>query len=234
MTISLHAFLMALYATHGDPQARFVFSHHILPGIAPVEFARNHLVQHFLERTRADYIWFIDDDVVPTATSAEMLKIDADIVSGRCWIWREDEHSGTRFHVSSFQRDDHPPHRFRTVKPSDPDDVIKDVDAAGAACLLIKRSVFEDPRMRLDPVYTTPEGETKSLDDEPGPPAFFRTVQKPNGERYWGEDIDFVWRAKQLGYSAKVHLGASFGHIKEMDLGSVAEMFARSMQGAGA
>ena len=216
-------------------QLPFVFNTQILSFTHPIEYARNCLVRTFLEQTEAEYLWFLDDDVIPTETSLEMLAVDADIVSGRCFIWQHRAGETPRYFVSAFERGETEDVTFDTVKPTSDQDVVKDIDAAGAACLLIRRRVLEDPRLRLATTYTTPEGQVKDLADEEGhAPPLFRSVYKPNGERYWGEDLDFVWRARALGYTAKVHLGAAFGHYKEVDLDQVGALYARKLEAAGA
>jgi hypothetical protein len=121
------------------------------------------------------------------------------------------------------------------VTSSGPDDLVQEIDAAGAACLLVRRRVLEDRRMWLPTAYATADGHARDLGDEMEDPEWappvFRCWRKPNGHIYRGEDIDFVWRARQLGYTARVHLGAVFGHVKRIDLNQVGELWARQIEG---
>jgi hypothetical protein len=228
---ALSGFLRVLDSLSLQLDYPFTFLHGTMPGCSPVEYARNCLVRRFLEMTTADYLWFIDNDAIPSPSSLRIFEADADMVTGRCFIWRHDDEGRPQLFINSFVMDRRPDGNMnlQPVKPRDAYDVIKDVDAAGAACLLIKRRVFEDPRMRLDARWTDIYGNSHDLDDERGradyAPPFFRSLHKPNGHVYLGEDIDFTRRARNLGYTLKVHLGASFGHHKAIDLDAVATLY---------
>ena len=59
------------------------------------------------------------------------------------------------------------------------------------------------------------EGQLTTLSEDEALP-IFRTLAKANGSEERSEDIDFVWRAKQLGYLVEGVLDARFLHKKEM------------------
>jgi hypothetical protein len=212
----------------------FTVQFQVQAGTSPVEYARNRLVRTFLEHTRAEYLWFIDDDMVPTPSSLAMLFVDADLVAGRAFAWQHRPGGVPRYFISAFRASTRTPVEFSTVTAAGPDDLIQEIDAAGAACLLIRRRVLEDRRMWLPTAYTTPEGDAHDLagecGDEEWAPPVFQCWRKPSGQVYRGEDIDFVWRARQLGYVARVHLGAVFGHVKPIDLEQVGQLWARQIE----
>lgn len=236
---ALSGFLRVLDSLSLQPEFPFTFLHVTVAGREPVEYARNCIVHTFLEQTTADYLWFIDNDVVPSKTSLRIFEADADIVTGRCFIWRHDDDGKPQLYINSFELAPTPEGEvfLQPLKPLDRHDVIKDAQAAGTACLLIKRRVFEDPRMRLDPAWTDIYGTEHHLEEDRGKPSyappFFRSLRKPNGQVYIGEDIDFTRRACALGYTMKVHLAASFGHRKVIDLDGVALLYAQWLESNG-
>ena len=92
---------------------------------------------------------------------------------------------------------------------------IVSIDAAGTGTLLISRKVLEDLRMMNSKTYMSAEGQQIELSKEE-PLPIFRTLHKANGSEERSEDIDFVWRAKQLGYQCECVLDARFYHKKEI------------------
>lgn len=233
---ALLGFLSLLDAFTLDGNYPIGFIRRTMPQTEPVEYARNRLVRCFLEDTSADALWFLDNDVVPTFSSLRIFEASADLVTGRCFIWRQELDGQPQMFVNSFDLGVDPKGQscLEPIRPATADDVIKDVEAAGAACLLIQRRVFEDPRMRLESRWSDVYGVEHDLEEERGTanyaPPFFRTGRKPNGAVYLGEDIDFTKRARALGYSLKAHLGAGFGHRKLVDLDGIAALYANWLQ----
>jgi len=190
---------------------------HYERGSTPVDLARNKICKQFLE-TDCDALWMIDDDTIPPANFAELLSVDADIVTpiivgaqpmpdGRLGL----------FNVAYIQN---PAGDWRTMDWEVRDTGVMDIDAAGTGCILIKRAVIEDPRMRLPGHFVDVFGKDRVL-EETDPPALFEIKRKPNGEWLSGEDLTFCDRAKKLGYSIRLHTGVVCGHIKEVDLKSI-------------
>lgn len=101
--------------------------------------------------------------------------------------------------------------------PTEPIPII----GAGAANLLIRRKVLQDPRMHLAPEYIDLAGRARSIREEGEAPAVFRMVHKPNGQVLLGEDIDFVHRAFELGYQCVYDPRSAMGHLKTTDLASI-------------
>ena len=184
-----------------------------IPGMRPVAYARNVAITNFINHPTADKLWFIDDDLVPTDSSLNIFNSDADIVSGLYYLLLMEGSNPTIssaiYHKdgAGFKQID--PNNYKGKSP------IVEIDAAGTGTLLISRKVAEDSRMMLTKEYISAEGELTSLRDDEALP-IFRTLAKANGSEERSEDIDFVWRAKQLGYSVEGVLDARFLHKKEM------------------
>jgi hypothetical protein len=231
INVALLGFLSILDALTLNESYPLAFIRRTMPYTTPVEYARNRLVRCFLEDTSADTLWFLDADVVPTLSSLRIFETDADLLTGRCFIWRHELEGQPQLFINSFDLAVDPKGQpcLEPIRPVDASDVVKDVEAAGTACLLIKRRVFEDPRMLLESRWTDVYGGEHDLDEDRNEPdwapPFFRTSRKPNGQVYLGEDIDFTKRARALGYTMKAHLAASFGHRKMVDLDGIAALY---------
>lgn len=184
-----------------------------VPGLRPVSYARNVAATNFLNHPTADKLWFIDDDLVPTENSLKIFESRADVVSGLYWLLLMKEGKPTLSTAIYKKAGD----GFDQIDPKNRligQDIIP-IDAAGTGTLLISRRVLEDARMMNSNQYLSAEGKMVTLtSDEPLP--IFRTQYKANGSEERSEDIDFVWRAKQLGYQCEAVLDARFYHKKEV------------------
>lgn len=184
-----------------------------VPGLRPIAYARNFAVSNFLKHPTADKLWFIDDDLVPTENSIKIFDSRADIVSGLYWLLLMTDGKPT-LSTAVYTK---VPGGFEQVNPKNRligQDIIP-IDAAGTGTLLISKKVLQDPKMMLSSEYLSAEGESVSLNQNEALP-IFRTQYKANGSEERSEDIDFVWRAKQLGYSCECVLDARFFHKKEV------------------
>lgn len=196
-----------------DPNHPRIYEIMYVPGLRPVAYARNVAITNFLNHSTADKMWFIDDDLVPTDSSLNIFNSNADIVSGLYYLLLMEGQTPTIssaiYHkdVSGFKQIE--PNNYKGQSP------VISIDAAGTGTLLISRKVAEDPRMMLTKDYMSAEGEMVTLRDDEALP-IFRTLAKANGSEERSEDIDFVWRAKQLGYSVEGVLDSRFLHKKEM------------------
>lgn len=183
-----------------------------LPGLRPVAFARNIAVTNFLN-TKADKLWFIDDDLVPTEKSLNIFNSNADIISGLYYLLLMNDNRPTlspAAYTKAIVGFEH----INTKNILIGQNIIS-IDAAGTGSLIIDRKVLLDDKMMNSKEYNSAEGESVILsDNEPLP--YFKTLYKSNGAEERSEDIDFVWRAKQLGYSCECVLDARFLHKKEM------------------
>ena len=69
--------------------------------------------------------------------------------------------------------------------------------------------------MLLPLEYEMADGGTAVHDSMDSIP-YFRTLYKADASEERSEDLDFVWRAKQLGYRCECVLDARFYHKKEV------------------
>lgn len=202
---------------NSDPNHPRTYDVMYVPGLRPIAYARNVAITNFLKNYNADKLWFIDDDLVPTDSSLNIFNSNADIVSGLYYLLLIDNGKPT---ISSAiylkDGDENNPRGFISVNSNIyKDNPIIEIDSAGTGNLLISRKVAEDYRMQLSKNYISADGNTVSLNDDDALP-IFRTQFKSNGAEERSEDIDFVWRAKKLGYSVESVLNARFLHKKEM------------------
>lgn len=213
-----------------EPKSLFGFVACFVAYKQPVEYARNLLVREFLA-SDADLLWMIDEDMIPTATTAMLLSIDADIVVGRALSPHRTK-DGLAFKALLFNASG-PEARggFDTWSGKATYDPI-DIDAGGTGCMIVKRRVLESPKMRAPGVYVDRFGDRVDHDRAPRDadwcPAIFRTIRRADGAPDRAEDLDFCWRAKRAGFSIKGHTIYGMGHLKSMNCDSVLETIARS------
>jgi hypothetical protein len=225
LTAQLASFLLRLGSGQLADPRRWSFEIAVLPDVQPVAFARNTLVAAFLQ-AESSWLWFLDDDMTPTDSTVAVLDVDADIVTGRAPIVRPgDDGEPIIAHAAFASRKGD---AFEYAKAAaHPVPIV----AAGAGCLLVRRAVLEDPRMRLEGRYESAFGEPRDLAQEAeAAPAIFRTPTKPNGEALIGEDMDFVYRAHLLGYRCMFEPKALLGHHKRVDLAGVERMLNRGFR----
>ena len=157
-----------------------------------VPAARNYLVQEFLA-SGMDWLWFVDTDMQFPADTLDRLLSVADpqtrpVVGGLCFSLKGREICSTLMQKNA----DGASYSIAIGWPLN--DVIE-VDATGAACLLIHRGVLE--RMR---------------DAFPGPNHWF--ADEVHDGMDIGHDVVFCERVKSLGYPVCVHTGVGIGHLK--------------------
>lgn len=216
-------FVVALEQMNAHPGSPWKFTFWSCNGFQPVEYARNMIVGKFLE-TDATRLWFLDSDMLPDESTFQILSVDADVAAGRMYRFAHMMPGRNETACVSFcaYRETETPWIYKPIIPRNGDSIVQDVDAVGAGSMCIRRTVLEDPRMRLDTRYVLPDGSDADTEDEKGTeayaPAIFRTQRRPNGRMILGEDLDFCRRAKRCGYSIKVHLGAKVGHFKPIEL----------------
>lgn len=227
LTVQLSSFLLELGAGRLVDPRRWSFEIALLPDVQPVHYARNMLAGVLLEGD-CEWLWFLDNDMTPTPSAAAVLGVEGDVITGRAPIVRPGEDGELVIAHAAFSSREGDVFRYAPMADS-PIPIV----AAGAGCLLVRRNVLEDPRMRLDGAYMSAFGEARDLGDEPGaPPAIFRMPTKPNGEPLIGEDIDFVYRAHLLGYRCMFQPRALLGHHKRVDLSGVERMIAKAVRRA--
>ena len=170
---------------------------------ARVPAARNVLVSQFLAGN-GEWLWCVDTDMVftPEALGCLLEVADPDarpVISGLAHILR----NGTQIPAAySFARDGEGELSLSPMSSWEEGSVVR-VDAVGAACLLVHRSVLK-----------------KIQEASGGEPCWFREAVV--GHRDVGEDISFCLRAASVGIPVYVHTGVRVGHMKTTMLGTVA------------
>lgn len=159
---------------------------------ATIALGRNDVTKDFLENTSCDWLWFIDTDMVFPPDVVRQLLAYADpthrpIVGGLCYGVNPD---GKSFPVT-YQR----LNGELTIVP--PKDELESVDATGAACLLIHRSVLLEMRAAYSHAA----------------PFEFWAETVVDGTHY-GEDMTFCIRADGMGYPIYVATKVKVGHMK--------------------
>jgi cephalosporin hydroxylase/GT2 family glycosyltransferase len=197
---------------------------------------RNEVIRQFL-KTDGEWLLLIDSDMVfPEDIIPRMLhaakQAGTRVLGGLCVV--VDERTGpypTLFHL------DPEGDRFLSAQLDYPSNAILQVDATGAACLLVHREVLQAVRNsqlenrkwlyehKDDPLMKQLEakGLINVASEDHGwfseHPVVMH-MKQPDGsvvakERWVGEDIDFCLRIGSLGYQVFVDCGLEIGHHKE-------------------
>lgn len=182
-----------------------------------VEYQRNIMTRNFL-KSDCDALWFVDSDVMPSENSLALLNVeDADIVGGVYPIlnnksveYGETKSGQNRLPIlwsaySPSEDNDGKPGFLPMPLPPEPNGLICEVAGLGTGCVIIDRSVLADPRMEIGKA------------DPDGTRAVFRTRRTETGKMLWTDDLDFCYRATQLGYKIKCHTDVRWGHMKHSD-----------------
>jgi hypothetical protein len=188
---------------------KYLFSNATMAGLKGYDFARNCAVKKFLD-SPCDRLWMIDDDIMPTLDVFGILDADADIVAPLMptlkWDLAEKEFNFHVAYAAGAYWDLNDLSTTTNIDISSGGPV--DVDMVGTGCIVIKRDVLEDPRMRYPSNDLGPDD----------PPAIFRYHRKSNGAPLSGEDEDFCVRARRLGYRVQLHTGIETGHLDFIDI----------------
>lgn len=169
-----------------------------LPAGANIVNARNAQVRWFLDHTQADWLWIIDSDMQFPPDTLERLAASADdrtqrIVGGLCFAVVTDPHTGQEYPAPTLYLaggED-----ATMLRLWDWPEGLCEVDATGAACILIHRSVLEAMRAA-----------------HPAPWHWFRELAGDG--KPVSEDITFCLRARSLGYSVWVDTSVLIDHMK--------------------
>ena len=157
--------------------------------------ARNNIVEAFLDQLSADWLLMIDADMVFRPEAVDTLLKAADpvlrpVVGGLCFGGGRGGDIFPTIYVMT-------PEEPCKIIEDYPENALCEVDATGAAFLLMHRDVLE--KMRAE--YA----------DHPYPWFVEGTIYKNIS---FGEDWAFCMRVKQMGLPIHVHTGAKTGHIK--------------------
>lgn len=192
--IMLWAIRMVKWGTEEPVLFPFDVNVCVIAGCNPIEFARNRAVDEFLG-SDAEWLWFVDCDMIPQEFSHRVLFGTADVNAGPCPMFSGI--GGTKACRPNVFAGDVEEGYTRIYQPGDTP------IAAGTANMSIHRSVLEDQNM---------------LTDNNG---VFRRVYSEKGEVKVGEDIDFCLRAQRNGHTFGVVNEATMGHVKPTDLDEV-------------
>lgn len=165
--------------------------------------ARNKQVRKFLPMD-ADWLWILDSDMVFEPDTLERLMEEADpvkapVVGGLCFGKKQVGTGGPEYFTTLYHFDED----LKAYRLNEwPENTMLPVNATGAACLLIHRSVLEAM------------GE-KFADRDPWP--WFEEVN--NAGYVYSEDVTFCIRAQQCGFPIHVHTGVEVKHMKPEVIG---------------
>lgn len=162
--------------------------------------ARNEIVGKFLESS-ADWLFMVDADMVFAPDVVDKLVESAEesnvkIMGGLAFVYHK---ASGKVEPTLKILTSSDPIQFEPAWQFPPDAVVK-VDATGAACVLIHRTVFEDVELK--------HGKSQYT--------WFAESEKDGQE--FGEDVTFFLRAKSCGHSVYVNTGIEFGHMKSRPL----------------
>jgi len=204
---SIAEFAWVLPYLSSRPDSPFRYKLLIVPGVNPQTRARNIACEQAIE-DRAEFLLMIDNDMIVTPTTLNILNTDADVIGSMQMMYRQPYDDDSKvskewgLYPCVFDRledgKQHP--RWRT--PESPD--VEYVDRVGSGCMAIRLKVLRDTRMIL--------GESAP------PRALWRNVFDVNGVRTMGLDMDFCDRAKGAGYRVAVNWTAEVGHMKTTNL----------------
>lgn len=170
-------------------------------GFRPVEYARNLCVQAFLADPQADRLLFIDDDMKPPVNWAQMLDLmearSVPAVSGLAFGWQGSGATRAPQILTVMYDRNAETGVYETVTPKAATPFT--VDAVGAACLLLRRSLVEKVAK-----------------------PWFKTEYGDLGQVLLGEDVYFCQRVNEAGEKFLIDPTVQFGHEKSVDLLDVA------------
>lgn len=174
-----------------------------------VSAARNHLALAFLGHPKhPEWQWMIDPDHVFAPNILERLLEVADpqtapIVGALCFMGG----SSGRVEPTLRRLVSNDPPVYETIW-NYPMDSLVEVDATGASCLLVHRSVYEtlfaNPRYH-DSIH--PFFQETVIELPPGHPSGRRSLN-------YGEDVTFCMRARAAGFPIYIHTGIQAPHMK--------------------
>lgn len=168
---------------------------------------RNLVVENFLDRSGAEWLFFVDTDMGFEGDALERLLLAADpvtrpVVGGLCFAMKHMQPDGMGgFHVLPvptlfmFARNDNQGVGFANRFIYPPETMVQ-VAGTGAAFLLIHRSVLEAMREKYGNRW-------------------FNFVQYEDGATV-SEDLSFCWRLAELQIPVFVHTGVKVTHHKEL------------------
>lgn len=153
----------------------------------PIDHCRNKMVEEALSDSKITHVWFLDSDITPPRDAmVHLLGMDKDIAGLLCFSRRLPD-------IYPIIYEEHPKNRSlqRYVVEYKPG--IKQYDATGTGCLMVKRKVFEKV-----------------------PKPWFK-LEEYNGNPV-GEDIYFCKKARKHGFKVWVDTAKTCRHATIIDI----------------
>jgi len=186
-----------IYWTH---DTRYIVPTPYMPeGIFPLDSARNRCVKAFLE-TNADYLWFIDADIVPSPEALHRLvSAEKDIIGATCFSMKADNGEYFPYPVTLRYNEE----KQYTVYYGKG---IERVDATGGACVMFRREIFEKIERPYEFLYY------------------------PDGTLSLTCDFHIFQKAEKLGYELFIDFDLFCDHQRTCSLKGVQDTLSRIAQ----
>ena len=156
----------------------------------PMEAHRNLIVTEFL-KTDAEFLLWLDDDVVPPVDILDkLIAHDKDIITAVAFCTRPNDYGVIFPYAVTLKRADNG--EFNLFYG----DGLDEIDACGGGAVMVKRKVYEHPAMK----------------------APYRHTYKEDGTLGMTCDFKFCLRAKEAGFKVFSDSTILCSHLKTMDL----------------
>jgi GT2 family glycosyltransferase len=139
-----------VYWSH-HPEIRVNKPYHIPEGLFPLDNARNTVIKEFRELD-FDYLWWIDDDIVPPPNAMERMvntleaRDDIDSLGAACFSMKSDSGDYFPYPVTLRYNEDK---QYEVYYGQG----VEQVDATGGACVMMKRHIFDNVERPYEFVY---------------------------------------------------------------------------------
>lgn len=183
--------------TH-DP--RYIVKTYLPTGLFPLDNARNKCVKEFLE-TDFDYLWWIDDDIIPPIdVMHRLIQDDKDAIGAVAFSMKDEKEGYFPYPVTLRYNEDK---QYIVYYGNG----VEEVDATGGACVMVKRKVYEAIERPYEFTYY-PDGTLNLTCD-------FRIWQK----------------AQEAGFKLYIDFDLSCDHIRTCRIKGVNDLLASIERG---
>lgn len=161
----------------------------------PIAHNRNTIVKEFLAKDY-DFLMMVDCDVVPPVNILDLTELNLPIAGGLFYTWQDQTKPPLiPLVMKKFEGG------YRAMLDIRPNQGLKEVDAFGTGCMIIRRDVLEKVK------------------------APFMRKWSEDGLQELGLDFYFCERAKKLGFQSYVHTNYPCGHWCQVDMLRVMQAF---------
>lgn len=158
----------------------------------PVDVARNFIADFFL-KSGMDWLLMVDDDTIPPMIALDMINHNKPFCAGITYIYRNGD-----LVLNAFKKEENKPGYIPVANIEFTG--LHSLDAVGTACVLIHKSVFSK--------ISKPYFSTELVADKSG--------------KTKGEDLYFCDKLKEAGIPVMIDSNVICGHMKTVDLASMA------------